>query len=168
MACALPASSPGRKVVYTHFGEGKYDVTENNIRYLLGLKTGGEPVKAEAPQKPLPDAGNLSRLCPADSFGATSRWRITRKLPTGFPDELAEDEWALNRKWRVDTQKSPRAKRRGTAASTSMRAKCSWCWARPAQAGPRLCPLNGEAVARSRQGCPRRHSDYRTQYPLTN
>ncbi len=26
------------QVVYTHFGEGKYDVTENNIRYLLGLK----------------------------------------------------------------------------------------------------------------------------------
>lgn len=25
-------------VVYTHFGEGKYDVTENNIRYLLGLQ----------------------------------------------------------------------------------------------------------------------------------
>ncbi|MGQ0528111.1 MAG: redoxin family protein [Alphaproteobacteria bacterium] len=26
------------KVVYTHFGEGKYDVTESNIRYLLGIK----------------------------------------------------------------------------------------------------------------------------------
>src|SRR5262249_35582634 len=26
-------------VVYTHFGEGEYDVTENNIRYLLGIKT---------------------------------------------------------------------------------------------------------------------------------
>lgn len=25
-------------VVYTHFGEGHYDVTENNIRYLLGLQ----------------------------------------------------------------------------------------------------------------------------------
>ena len=25
------------KVVYTHFGEGQYDVTENNIRHLLGL-----------------------------------------------------------------------------------------------------------------------------------
>ena len=25
------------QVVYTHFGEGRYDVTENNIRYLLGL-----------------------------------------------------------------------------------------------------------------------------------
>ena len=26
------------QVVYTHFGEGHYDITENNIRYLLGLK----------------------------------------------------------------------------------------------------------------------------------
>ncbi len=25
------------RVVYTHFGEGHYDVTENNIRYLLGI-----------------------------------------------------------------------------------------------------------------------------------
>ncbi|HRI76363.1 MAG TPA: cytochrome c biogenesis protein DipZ [Alphaproteobacteria bacterium] len=25
------------QVVYTHFGEGNYDITENNIRYLLGL-----------------------------------------------------------------------------------------------------------------------------------
>lgn len=25
------------KIVYTHFGEGKYDITESNIRYLLGL-----------------------------------------------------------------------------------------------------------------------------------
>lgn len=26
------------QIVYTHFGEGDYDITENNIRYLLGLK----------------------------------------------------------------------------------------------------------------------------------
>jgi cytochrome c biogenesis protein CcdA/thiol-disulfide isomerase/thioredoxin len=26
------------QVVYTHFGEGDYDVTENNVRYLLGLR----------------------------------------------------------------------------------------------------------------------------------
>ena len=25
------------EVVYQHFGEGEYDVTENNIRYLLGI-----------------------------------------------------------------------------------------------------------------------------------
>ncbi len=30
------------QVVYTHFGEGKYNVTENNIRYLLGLKDRAE------------------------------------------------------------------------------------------------------------------------------
>ena len=37
------------RVVYTHFGEGKYDVTENNIRYLLGLKEKGETIQVEAP-----------------------------------------------------------------------------------------------------------------------
>ncbi|MBI3440378.1 MAG: cytochrome c biogenesis protein DipZ, partial [Proteobacteria bacterium] len=35
------------RVVYTHFGEGEYDVTENNIRFLLGLKD-KTPVKPGA------------------------------------------------------------------------------------------------------------------------
>jgi len=30
-------------IVYTHFGEGKYDVTENAIRRLLGLKADADP-----------------------------------------------------------------------------------------------------------------------------
>lgn len=29
-------------VVYTHFGEGNYDITENNIRYLLGISGAAE------------------------------------------------------------------------------------------------------------------------------
>ena len=37
------------RVVYTHFGEGDYQVTENNIRYLLGLKPAKEGEAAEAP-----------------------------------------------------------------------------------------------------------------------
>ncbi len=35
-------------MVYTHFGEGEYDVTENNIRFLLGIK-GGAVMPAVAP-----------------------------------------------------------------------------------------------------------------------
>ena len=34
-------------VVYTHFGEGDYNITENNIRYLLGLKDKAAPVAAD-------------------------------------------------------------------------------------------------------------------------
>jgi len=35
-------------VVYTHFGEGEYDVTENNIRFLLGLnKSSGSKANPE-------------------------------------------------------------------------------------------------------------------------
>ncbi|MHB1291692.1 MAG: cytochrome c biogenesis protein DipZ [Sulfuricella sp.] len=94
------------KVVYTHFGEGKYEVTENNIRYLLGLKTGGEPVKVEAP------AGNPDQTQEtylgydrADSFGGDKPVAPDAAMAYRFPDELGEDEWALNGKWKVDAQK---------------------------------------------------------------
>lgn len=94
------------KVVYTHFGEGKYDVTENNIRYLLGLKTGGEAVKAEAPAgNPDQTAETYLGYARADSFGGDEPVVHDAEKAYRFPDELAEDEWALNGKWRVDTQK---------------------------------------------------------------
>jgi len=35
------------RVVYTHFGEGGYDLTESNIRYLLGLSPGEIQAAAE-------------------------------------------------------------------------------------------------------------------------
>lgn len=94
------------KVVYTHFGEGKYEVTENNIRYLLGLKTGGEPVKAEAP------AGNPDQTQEtylgydrADSFGGDKPVAPDAERAYRFASALGEGEWTLNGKWKVDAQK---------------------------------------------------------------
>ena len=94
------------KVVYTHFGEGKYEVTENNIRYLLGLKTGGEPVKAEVP------AGNPDQTQEtylgydrADSFGGDKPVAPDAEMAYRFARDLGEDEWTLNGKWKVDAQK---------------------------------------------------------------
>ncbi|GAO36616.1 cytochrome C biogenesis protein [Sulfuricella sp. T08] len=94
------------KVVYTHFGEGKYDVTENNIRYLLGLKNGGKTVKAETPAgNPEQTAETYLGYARADSFGGDEPVAHNAEKVYRFPDELAEDEWALNGKWRVDSKK---------------------------------------------------------------
>jgi hypothetical protein len=93
-------------VVYTHFGEGEYDVTENNVRLLLGIKD-----KAEAPS-----AGpTFNRLQTPEIYLGHERAENFRSL-TGFvknaegqyqyPRFLPLNSWALNGKWRVDAQKS--------------------------------------------------------------
>jgi thiol-disulfide isomerase/thioredoxin len=93
------------KVVYTHFGEGKYDVTENNIRYLLGLKN-DKTVKAETPiSNPDETAETYLGYARASGFGGDKPMAHNREMSYRFPDALAEDEWALSGKWRVDTKK---------------------------------------------------------------
>ena len=61
----------GGNVVYTHFGEGDYDVTENNIRYLLGLK--GNADAAQAAEQPF-----TANQTPGNLFGFKSRpaWQL--------------------------------------------------------------------------------------------
>ncbi len=94
------------RVVYTHFGEGDYDVTENNIRYLLGLQGQGAAVQAEAPSY-------LSDQTPetylgydrAKSFAGKERVAQDAQHDYRFPASLAENQWALNGKWKVETQK---------------------------------------------------------------
>ncbi|MBZ0095889.1 MAG: cytochrome c biogenesis protein DipZ, partial [Sulfuricella sp.] len=136
------------KVVYTHFGEGQYDVTENNIRYLLGLKKGGVTAKAEAP------AGNPDQTpetylgyARADSFGGDKPVVHETERAYRFPDELAEDEWALNGKWKVDSQKITAAEK-GAALRLDFNARkvflvLGTSTGKPVRVSIRL---NGEAV----------------------
>jgi thiol-disulfide isomerase/thioredoxin len=91
------------KVVYTHFGEGKYEVTENNIRYLLGLKD-----SVAAPEKTITSAYPQT----AETYLGYSRAKnfssnAVRNAQSTylFPGTLAQDHWALNGKWKVDAEK---------------------------------------------------------------
>lgn len=93
------------QVVYTHFGEGKYEVTENNIRYLLGLKEKGETIRVDEPtyahgQTPETYLGYAR----ADSFGGGT---VARDAQRGyrFPETLSDDAWALDGKWQVGREK---------------------------------------------------------------
>jgi cytochrome c biogenesis protein CcdA/thiol-disulfide isomerase/thioredoxin len=93
------------QVVYTHFGEGKYDVTENNIRYLLGLKEKGPTLKVDEPtyahgQTPETYLGYAR----ADRFGGGT---VARDAQHGyrFPETLPDDAWALDGTWKVEREK---------------------------------------------------------------
>jgi len=88
-------------VVYTHFGEGKYDVTENNIRYLLGLRDA-----KTAAAKPV----SGSAQTPETYLGYTRAQRFLGTLMQDqpydyrFPESLPPDSWALSGKWHVGAE----------------------------------------------------------------
>ncbi|WP_133139836.1 cytochrome c biogenesis protein CcdA [Legionella genomosp. 1] len=77
------------EVVYINFGEGEYDVIENNIRYLLGLN------KKEASQFNVPIAANQT---PETYLGSA---RADRKSSAGV---LALHYWQLTGHWQMTPQ----------------------------------------------------------------
>ena len=94
------------QVVYIHFGEGKYDVTENNIRYLLGLKGTTETaipkdIPSAAGQTPETYLG-YSR---AESFaGAPALLRdVSATYKAASP--LPLNSWTLQGSWRFESEK---------------------------------------------------------------
>ena len=91
-------------VVYTHFGEGNYDKTENNIRHLLGLnkseKTTSENQSFSHNQTPETYLG----------FARTRNFASSEKLKNGdskysLPQFLPSDNWALFGKWKIEAEK---------------------------------------------------------------
>lgn len=79
------------EVVYTHFGEGRYDVTENNIRYLLGL----DNVSMAQTAPP------TSRLqTPETYLGASRAERMSEANP------LPIHHWQLNGQWQREAEYS--------------------------------------------------------------
>lgn len=91
-------------VVYTHFGEGNYDKTENNIRYLLGLDAKNEKTQEQATysysQTPETYLGSLRAenfSNPKKLINATSEFKLPQSLPA--------DNWALSGRWKIDSQK---------------------------------------------------------------
>ena len=94
------------QVVYTHFGEGKYNVTENNIRYLLGLKEKGETIQVEGPTFALGQTPETYLgYARADSFGGKERVMLSAPGTYRFPAFLSIDAWALSGTWKVEREK---------------------------------------------------------------
>lgn len=94
------------RVVYTHFGEGKYDVTENNIRYLLGLKSRAENSESEGTAHSLDQTPETYLgYARAASFAGTAVVNPNTPQHFRFPHSLPEDGWALNGQWRVESER---------------------------------------------------------------
>jgi thiol-disulfide isomerase/thioredoxin len=89
-------------VVYTHFGEGDYDVTENNIRILLGLKGAASSVD-------LGDNNASGPVSPETYFGYAraanyaGKQAVTNDKQSSytFPAKLTGNAWALQGDWTV-------------------------------------------------------------------
>ena len=89
------------KVVYTHFGEGHYDVTENNIRALLGVSGKANLKKAEvlgsANQTPETYLGYTR----TENFKSPQGQQRNKTVVYAFPAALPLNGWALNGKWQM-------------------------------------------------------------------
>lgn len=92
-------------VVYEHFGEGKYEETENNIRFLLGLN---EPITL-----PHPNPITFRALTPetylgysrSENYASPESIQSDQVGSYHFPKELAENKWALQGQWKVTAEK---------------------------------------------------------------
>lgn len=85
-------------VVYQHFGEGEYDVTENNIRYLLGL---GKSNLAKAADVTMQDQTPETYLGIARQDNYKSPEKVVEDVATlySYPENLAKNEWAVKGHW---------------------------------------------------------------------
>jgi cytochrome c biogenesis protein CcdA/thiol-disulfide isomerase/thioredoxin len=109
------------EVIYVHFGEGEYDVTENNIRQLLGIKA---PVTAKNSEN------ILTALTPETYLGYERAERmmssetVVKNAPSeySYPQQLPQNAWALQGQWQVYAEKVL-AKSRGAAVQLHFKAK---------------------------------------------
>ena len=88
------------KVVYTHFGEGEYDITENNIRVLLGLDKTLEssPItQTNSEQTPETYLGRLR----TNNFSSHEPLTIDIIQNYNAPPDLPIHHWALSGKWQA-------------------------------------------------------------------
>lgn len=98
---------PQGRVVYTHFGEGEYDVMEHNIRALLGL--GAAQSKADSP-----NATSAENQTPETYLGAKrmKRFASTQEVTLGqgqkfeFPTQLSLHQWALQGGWKIEDERA--------------------------------------------------------------
>lgn len=92
-------------IVYKHFGEGEYDVTENNIRFLLGLNASNIKTPAEENDASLQTPETyLGYARAANYLGSTP---VTQNLSAmyHYPENLPLNKWALQGNWIVYADK---------------------------------------------------------------
>jgi cytochrome c biogenesis protein CcdA/peroxiredoxin len=91
-------------VVYTHFGEGDYETTENNIRRLLGVTGANTQVQ---PESVASKQTRETYLGSSRAANYSSPESITANKPFlySYPKTLDDDYWALSGLWAVASEK---------------------------------------------------------------
>jgi cytochrome c biogenesis protein CcdA/thiol-disulfide isomerase/thioredoxin len=114
------------QVVYTHFGEGNYDVTENNIRYLLGLgpmeKESKLKLEAPSPVSSLQSPETYLGYHRAEGFSSPEKIKEDDTVTFTFPQQLALHHWALSGPWKIQGE-GIIAEKAGAALRYRFRAK---------------------------------------------
>jgi cytochrome c biogenesis protein CcdA/thiol-disulfide isomerase/thioredoxin len=91
-------------VVYTSFGEGDYNITENNIRFLLGLNVesnlNNKPPEFNYNQTPETYLGYQR----ASSFASNEQMNNDSVQKYTLPTNLSDNSWALSGKWLIGPQ----------------------------------------------------------------
>ncbi len=91
------------RIVYTHFGEGQYAQTENNIRSLLGI-TGIATVKPVAIRTDGQSPETYLGYQRAENFKSPETIERDTAAEYTFPAALEPNEWALNGQWTLEAQ----------------------------------------------------------------
>jgi cytochrome c biogenesis protein CcdA len=90
------------KVVYVHYGEGDYDITENNIRFLLGEDYSDNTKQFDSQQFSLfTTPETYLGYARADSNANQSVVR-DQTASYQFPTQLNKNAWALSGQWQVN------------------------------------------------------------------
>jgi cytochrome c biogenesis protein CcdA/thiol-disulfide isomerase/thioredoxin len=93
-------------VVYTHFGEGAYDVTEHNIRYLLGMGANGvTEMSGEVPYAIGQTPETYLGYARTENFANADDKRRDKIADYSFPYFLGINQWGLQGPWRVEKEK---------------------------------------------------------------
>lgn len=93
------------KVVYVHFGEGEYDVTENNIRYLLGLGSAKQEQKEEQAYIPKETPETYFGFDRMERFSSPESIVKNQASQYSYPAHLSANKWALQGKWIIHADK---------------------------------------------------------------
>jgi len=93
-------------VVYQHFGEGDYDITESNIRFLLGLNPSTKNSTEEEASFSIQETPETYLgYARADSFGNTESMLHNQPSEYHFPTVLNENNWALQGNWKIMSER---------------------------------------------------------------
>ncbi|MBY0354173.1 MAG: cytochrome c biogenesis protein DipZ [Rickettsiales bacterium] len=94
------------EVVYTHFGEGQYAQTENNIRFLLGLDKKVDAEDADSPSSPDQTPEIYLGYARAENFSSPQVPQADTQQDYTFPPFVTSNHWALHGAWQVGSEHS--------------------------------------------------------------